>query len=176
MNINYSSALVGYNITGGSTVVPDDVAEQLKDILEKVTELETQFSSLKLKQKSIAMTGEERMINVTVVKESQAVTKDGTSTIESAAATDGQGTHSCDCSQTNDQCCKTNNYDQNSSHGNHSKDKCHEKSDVAIRDKVRDIPEDLSVEYLREYKAIKEQFEVIHSKSTEIFDGINFTC
>ena len=165
-------------MTGGSTLVPDDVAEQLKDLLGKVTELETQFSSLKLKQRTIAMTGGERKRNVTEygdAKEPQTVIKDGTSAIESGAATEGQGTHSCDCGQTNDRCCKKKNYDQNSRHGNHSKYKCHEKSNIAIKDEVRDIPENLSVEYLREYKVTKEQFEAIHSKSTEIFDSINFT-
>ena len=41
------SALIGYNLTGGASLVPDDISEQLKDLLEKTSDLEARFSSLK---------------------------------------------------------------------------------------------------------------------------------
>ena len=44
------SALVGYTMMGGSTLIPEDVCEKLKELLEKTSQLEAQFSSLKPKQ------------------------------------------------------------------------------------------------------------------------------
>ena len=37
---------------GGSTVIPEDVCEKLKELLEKTSQLETQFSGLKPKQQA----------------------------------------------------------------------------------------------------------------------------
>ena len=152
-------------MTGGSNLVADDVSEKLKNLLEKITELEDQFSSLKPKQQQIkAVTGEERMIDVLEsCKEPHATLESGTTNSELFS-------HSCECEQTSDQCCKRNHEDNE-----HLKKKCHGKTDSAMTKTFVDLPENLSTDYLKDYTAIKQQFEVLYSESIEIFNSTNFT-